>query len=152
MPDGATLNVQVANTWLPAEERPNKTLIFISSFPEPRAFLAWLWKTYPGGVTAQLKSEKLIVVPLTADGSEPLSVYCGPSMGGSMCFYTFTLTEDLCMRLLVKNLRRGMPNIVVQEELGSLNIRVEGFTQLRSGRRDHEPDKERSLTHNSLYQ
>jgi hypothetical protein len=28
-PDGTTLNAQVANTWLPAGERPNKTPIFI---------------------------------------------------------------------------------------------------------------------------
>jgi hypothetical protein len=40
MPDGATLNAQVANTCLPAGERPNKTPIFISGFRDTRAFLA----------------------------------------------------------------------------------------------------------------
>jgi hypothetical protein len=40
MPDGATLNAQVANTCLPAGERPNKASIFTSSFRDTRAFLA----------------------------------------------------------------------------------------------------------------
>ena len=43
------------------------------------------------------------------------------------------------MRLLVKNLGRGMPENVVGEELESLNIRFQGVTQLLSGRRDQDP-------------
>ena len=50
------------------------------------------------------------------------------------------------MRLLVKNLDRGMPESVVGEELESLNIRVQGITQLRSGRHDQDPSKERAPT------
>jgi hypothetical protein len=38
MPDGTTLNAQVANTCLP----PNKTPIFISGVRKTHAFLAWL--------------------------------------------------------------------------------------------------------------
>jgi len=40
------------------------------------------------------------------------------------------------VQLLVKNLGRGTPESVVWEELESLDIRVQGVTQLRSGRRD----------------
>jgi len=79
-------------------------------------------------------------------GSEPLSTHCGPSMGGRVTFHTFTLPEDRSVRLLVKNLGRGTPESVVQEELESLNIRVQGVTQLRSGRRDQDPAKERPPT------
>jgi hypothetical protein len=50
------------------------------------------------------------------------------------------------VRLLVKNLGRGMPESVVREELESLSIRVQGVTQLRSGRRDQDPTKDRPLT------
>ena len=39
-------------------------------------------------------------------------------MGASVCFHTFSLT-DRCVRLLVKNLRRHMPEDVVREELES---------------------------------
>ena len=38
---GTTLNAQVAKTFLPAEERPNKKLIFISGISDTRPFLAW---------------------------------------------------------------------------------------------------------------
>jgi hypothetical protein len=50
------------------------------------------------------------------------------------------------LRLLVKNLGRGMPESVVGEELESLNIRVQGVTQLRSGRSDQDPSKYRPPT------
>ena len=57
MPDGATLNAQVANTCLPPGERPNTTTIFISGVRDTRAFLAWLRASCPGGLTAQLERE-----------------------------------------------------------------------------------------------
>ena len=53
MPDGATLNAQVANTCLPAGERPNKTPIFISGVRDTRAFLTWLRASCPGGPTQE---------------------------------------------------------------------------------------------------
>jgi len=68
MPDGTTRNAQVAIACLPAGQRPNKTQIFISGVTDTRAFLAWLRASSPGGLMAQLKSEKLMVVPSTADG------------------------------------------------------------------------------------
>jgi hypothetical protein len=49
-------------------------------------------------------------------------------------FHTLTLPEDRYVRLLVKSLGRGMPESVVREELEFLDICVQGFTQLRSGR------------------
>jgi hypothetical protein len=61
-------------------------------------------------------------------------------------FHTFTLPEDRCARLLVKNLGRGMPESVVREELDSQDIHVQGVLQLRSGRSDQDPTKERPLT------
>ena len=68
MPDGTTNNVQVANGKLPAGERTNKTPIFISGFNENKAFLKWLRESCHSTLTAQLKAEKLVVVPATADG------------------------------------------------------------------------------------
>ena len=68
MPDGTIINVQVANTCLPSGECPNKTPNFISGVRDTSAFLAWLRATCPGGLTAQLKAEKLMVVPSTANG------------------------------------------------------------------------------------
>ena len=69
-----------------------------------------------------------------------------------MSFHTFTLPEDRCARLLVKNLGRGMPESVFRKELENLGIHVQGVTQLRSGRRDQDPTKARPPTPTSLYQ
>ena len=63
-----------------------------------------------------------------------------------MSYHTLTLPEDRCVRLLVKNLGRGMPESVAREVLESLGIHVQGVTQLRSGRRDLDRTKDRPPT------
>jgi len=73
-------------------------------------------------------------------------------MRGWVSFHTFTLPEDSCLRLLVKNLARVMPESVVRDELESLKIRVQGVTQLRSGLRNQDPAKDRPPTPTSLFQ
>jgi hypothetical protein len=94
-PDGTTPNAQVTNTCLPAGQRPNKTPIFISGASDTRAFLAWLRVSCPGGPTAQLKGENLMVVPATADGFRAV-VSALRSLDGRevVSFHTFTLPED----------------------------------------------------------
>ena len=67
MPDGTTLNAEVANICVPAGERLNRAPIFNSVLRDNRAFLAWLRAFCPDGLTAQLKNEKLMVVTSTAD-------------------------------------------------------------------------------------
>jgi hypothetical protein len=57
-------------------------------------------------------------------------------------FHTFTLAEDCCGRLLLKNLGRVIPESFVREELESLNILVQDVMQLRHGRRDQDPAKD----------
>jgi len=96
---------------------------------------------------AQLKSEKLMVVPSKADGFRAaVSALLSLEGKDGVSFHTFPLPEDRCARLLVKNLGRGMPESFVREELESLNICVQGVTQLRSGRRDPDPAKDRPPT------
>jgi hypothetical protein len=68
MPDGTTSNAQADNTCALAGQRPNRKPIFISGVNDTRAFLAWLRASCPSEMTAQLKAEKLMVVPSTADG------------------------------------------------------------------------------------
>jgi len=126
-PDGVKLNAQVANTCLPARKRPNKTPIFISGVRDTCAFLAWLRASCPCDLTAQLKSEKMMFVPSTADAFRAaVSVLRYLDGREGVSFHTFTLLEDRCMRLLVKNLGRGMPERVVREDFESLNICVQG--------------------------
>jgi hypothetical protein len=75
-----------------------------------------------------------MVVPSTADGFRA-TIHALRSLEGTegVSFHTFTLPEDRCVRLLVKNLGKGMPESVVREELESLDIRVQGVMQLHSG-------------------
>ena len=136
-PDGTTNHAHVANACIPAGQRPKRNPIFISGVSDTRSFLAWLRASCHGGLMAQLKAQRLMVVPSTADGFRA-AVTALRSLHGKagVSFHTFTLPEDRCVRLLVKNLGRGMPESVVRKELGSLNIRVQGVTQLRDGRRD----------------
>ena len=153
MPDSTIHNAQVTNACLPAGQRPNKTPIFISGFTDTRAFLACFREFCPGGMIAQLKSEKLMVIPTTADEFRAL-VRALRSLDGKdvVSFHTFTLPEVHCARLLVKNLGRGMPESVASEELESANICFQGVTQLRSGRRDRDTAKDYPPNPTSLCQ
>jgi len=83
---------------------------------------------------AQLKSEKLMVVPSTAYGFRAaVCALRSPDGKDGVRFHTFSLPEDRCARPLVKKLGRGMKESVVRQELESLNISVQGGTQLRCG-------------------
>ena len=73
-------------------------------------FLAWLRTLCPSCLSAQMKGEKLIIVPGSADGFRATASAL-ISLDGSkgVTFHTFSLLEDRCVRLLVKNLGRQMP-------------------------------------------
>ena len=88
-----------------------------------------------------------MVVPSTADGFRA-AVSSLSSLDGKegVSFHNFILPDDRCVRLLVKKLGRGTPESVVGEEVESLNIRVQRVAQLRSGRRDQDPAKNRPPT------
>ena len=122
MPDGTASNAKVANACVPAGERLNMTPIFISCFFNTRSFLAWLRAFCPGSLMTEIKGEKLMVVQSTADGFR-VAVSALRSLDGKdgVNFHTFTLAEDRCARLQVKNLSRGMPQSVVRKELESLS-------------------------------
>ena len=101
----------------------------------------------------RLKGEKLMVVPSTADGFRAV-VIALRSLDGKevVSFHTFILPEERCLRLLIKNLGKGKPESFVREELESLNIRVQGVTQLRSGVATWTPPRTALPTPTSLYQ
>jgi hypothetical protein len=129
MPIGATTYAQVAsNSAAPAPERHNKTPIYITGVTDTRGFLTWMRASCPSGLSAQIKGERLMLVPRTAEGFRA-AVSALRSFDGSrgVRFHTFSLPEDRCVRLLVKNLRRHMPENVVQEEVENLGISVQGI-------------------------
>jgi hypothetical protein len=61
-------------------------------------------------------------------------------------FHTFSLAEGRCVRQLLKNLGKHMPESVVREELENLGIHAQGFLQLLSGRCDQDVARDRPLT------
>jgi hypothetical protein len=150
MPVGTTKSAQVANASLPVGQRIKKTPIFISG-DDTRAFLAWLRASCPCKLTAQLKAEKLVVDPTTANGFRG-AVSALPSLNvkSDLSFHTYSLPEDRSVGLLIKTLGKRMTEGVVLEELGSLGFRVQGVMQLRSGRRDQDSAKDLPSTPTSL--
>jgi len=74
---------------------------------DTRGFLAWLRASCQSGLTAQMKGEKLMLVPPTAEGFRA-TVSALLSLDGSkdVSFHTFSLPEDRCVRLLIKDLGR----------------------------------------------
>jgi hypothetical protein len=151
MPVGTTKSDQVANASLPAGESINNTLIFISGVDDTKAFPSWLRASCPSKLTAQLKTETLVVVPATADGvGAAVSALASLDGKSGVSFHTYSLLEDYCLRMQLKNIGKWMPQGVVLEELRSLGIRVQGVMQHRSGRRDQDPAKDRPPTPTSL--
>jgi len=62
------------------------------------------------------------------------------------------IPEDRCVRHLVKNMGRGMPEIVVTEDQESMNSLDQDITKLRFGLRNQDPAKDNPPTPTSLCQ
>ena len=131
----------------PAGERPNKTPVFVTGVTDTCDFLAWLRTLCPSSLSAQMKDEKLMILPGTADGFRAtVSVLRSLDESKGVTFHTFSLPEDRCIRVLVKILGRQMHQSVVREELETLGISVQDVMQLRSGRRDQDATSDRKPT------
>ena len=96
----------------------------------------------PQPTISQADGKKLVVVPATAD-SFRATVSALISLNGKngVSYHTYWIPEDRCVRLLIKNLGR-MPESDMLEDLGSLDIHVQGVMQIRSCRRDQDPVKD----------
>jgi hypothetical protein len=115
IPDGTTSNTHVVITVTPAAERQNKTPIYVSGVVDTRDFLSRIRASCPSGLTVQIKGEKLMLVPRTAEGFRAMvSALRSPDMGEGLTFHTFALSEDRCVCLLVKNLGRRMPEGIMK--------------------------------------
>jgi hypothetical protein len=91
-----------------------------------------------------MKGERLMIVPGNPNGfCATISALRSPDGRKGVSFHTFSLPEDCCVLLLVKNLGRQMPESIVWEELEALGIHVQGVRQLRSGRHDQDATHDR---------
>jgi hypothetical protein len=76
---------------VPLRERPNKTPVFVTGVTDTRGFLVWLRTLCPSSLSAQMKGEKVVIVPGTADGFRA-TVSALRSLDGSkgVTFHTFS--------------------------------------------------------------
>jgi hypothetical protein len=112
-----------------------------------RKFLEWIRAKTASKLLAQMKGETLMLVPETADCFRA-TIGALRSLGEDkgVSFHTFSLREERCVSLLLKNSGKRMPEAEIKEELEALHIRVQAVRQLRSKRRDQDPEKDRPLT------
>jgi hypothetical protein len=94
-----------------------------------------------------MRGETLMLVPETADGFRA-TIGTLWSIGEKkvLSFHTFSLPEDQCVHLLLKNVGKRMPEAEIKEEPQALRKSVQAVMQLRSKRRDQDPEKDRPLT------
>jgi hypothetical protein len=79
-----------------------------------RKFLGWI-RAKSGKHTAQIKGEYTMLVPETADGFRAtMSELRSLGEGEGVSFHTFSLAEDRCVRLLLKNLGKRMPETEIR--------------------------------------
>jgi hypothetical protein len=100
-------------------------------------------------LVAQMGIQNLMVVTKTANGFWA-TISAMQSLGESknLSNQNFSLPEDRCVDLLLKNLGKGMPEADVREELEALHIHVQTVMQLRSRRRVKYVEKDSPLTTN----
>jgi hypothetical protein len=91
-----------------------------------------------------MNGETLMLVPETADGFRA-TIGALRSIGEDkgVSFHTFSLQEDRSVRLLLKNVGKRMPEAEIKEEPEALSISIQAVMQLRSKRRDQDPEKDR---------
>jgi hypothetical protein len=95
----------------------------------------------------RLEGEILMLVPEIADGFRAtIGALRSLDESEGVSFHNFSLPEDRCLRLLLKNLGKRMPEAEIPKELEALHINVQAVMQLRSKRRDQDPEKDRPLT------
>jgi hypothetical protein len=144
---GTLTIAQVEKRVPPPGERRNKTPIYVSGVRNTRKFLEWIRAKTASKLLAQVKGEILMLVPETADGFRATTgALRSLGEGKGVSFHTFSLPEDRCVRLLLKNLGKRMPEAEIKEVLEVLHVSVHAVMQLRSNRRDQDPEKDRPLT------
>jgi hypothetical protein len=109
-----------------------KTTIYVSGVRNTK-FLEWIRAKTASNLVAQMKGEILTLVPETAEGFRA-TVGALRSLGEvkGVSFHTFSLPEDRCVRLPLKNLGKRMHEAEIKEELEALHVNVQAIMQLRS--------------------
>jgi hypothetical protein len=132
---------------VPPGERRNKPPVYVSGVKKIRSFLEWVRTKSASKIVAQMNEEYLMLVPETADGFRAtIGALRSLGDGEGVSFHTFSLPEDRCVRMLLKNLGKRMPEAETKGELEALPIHMQAVMQHRSRRRVQDVEKNRPLT------
>jgi hypothetical protein len=146
-PVGTTSTTAQVDKVVPTGELRNKTPVQVSGVKNTRKFLDWIRANSESKLVVQMKGEILMLVPETADGFwATIGALRSLDVSEGVSFHAFSLPEDRCVRLLLKNLGKCMPEAEIREEIEALHINMQAVMQLRSKRRDQDPEKDRPMT------
>jgi hypothetical protein len=121
--------------------------MYVSGVRNPRKFLECIRAKTASELLAQMKRQILTLEPETAEGLRAtIGDLQSLGEGKGVSFHTFSLAEDGCIGLLLKNLGKRMPEAEIKKELEALHINVQALMLLRSKRRDRDSEKELPLT------
>jgi hypothetical protein len=121
--------------------------VYVSGVKKTRRFLELIRANSGSKIVAQMKAEILKLVPETANEFRAtIGALRSLDVSKGVSFHTFPLLEDRCVRLLLKNVGIRMPEAEIREELEALHINVQALMQLRSKRRNQDPEKDRPLS------
>jgi hypothetical protein len=127
-------------------ERRNKTPLYVSGVQNTCKFLDWIRAKSESKLMAQMKGELLMLEPETADGFRA-TIGALRSLDVSEGEFSHLVAPGGSMRApVVEKLGKRMPEAEIWEELEALHINVQAVMQLRSKRRDQDPEKDRPLT------
>jgi hypothetical protein len=103
--------------------------------------MEWIRAKFGSKPVAQMKGQILMLVHETADGFRTtIGALRSIDESKSVSYHTFSLPEDRCVRLLLKNVGKRMPEAEIREELEALRINMQAVMQHRSKRRDRDPE------------
>jgi hypothetical protein len=93
--------------------------VYVSGVKKPRSFLEWVRTKYATELVAQMKGEYVMLVLETADGFRAtIGALRSLGEGEGVSFHTFSLPKDRCVRLLLKNLGKRMPEAQIKGGAG----------------------------------
>jgi hypothetical protein len=104
-PIGTTSTTAQVDKVVPSGEGRNKTPVYVSGVKNTLKLLEWIRAKFGSKLVAQMKGEILMLVPDTADGFRAtIGALQSLNVSEGVSFHTFSLPEDRCVRLLLKNL------------------------------------------------
>jgi hypothetical protein len=146
-PEGTTFTAAQVEGRVPPGERRNKTPLYVSGVSNTRKFLEWIREKTASKLLAQMRGETFMLVPEIAEGL-PGHYWCPavPRRGQWGELSLFFSPGGPMHSPTAEERRQARARIRYQEELEALSISVQAVMQLRSKRRNQDPEKDCPLT------